>query len=264
MFNDVVDLREFYADYLGQVARRMIRRRVRRIWPNVRDEVVLGLGYATPYLRPFQEEAERVLAVMPAQQGVMRWPYKHGNLTALADEGELPFQDVSVDKILLVHAVECSEQLRPMLDEVWRVLKGNGRLLVVVPNRTGLWARFEKTPFGHGHPYSQSQLSRLLRDAMFTPVQSAQALFSPPYSYRWLIKSTAALENVGERWFPRLSGVVMIEATKQIYATREKHNPVLARTKALIARQRPATANRDVPYLNFEDQGDLSHARHRR
>ena len=37
-----------------------------------------------------------------------------------------------------------------------------GRLLIVVPNRRGVWARSDTTPFGHGRPYSRSQITHLL------------------------------------------------------------------------------------------------------
>ncbi len=53
MFADVVDLREFYMTRLGQVARRMLGRRIRMMWPDLTGSRLLGLGYATPYLRPF-------------------------------------------------------------------------------------------------------------------------------------------------------------------------------------------------------------------
>lgn len=239
MYNDAVDLWDFYGTNLGQVARRLIRRRVRGIWPNVSGMSMLGLGYATPYLRPFRDEAERVFALMPAQQGVLHWPREGRNLVALADEGELPLQDVSVDRVLLVHGLECSEQLRPMLHEIWRVLTGNGRLLVVVPNRSGLWSRLERTPFGHGHPYSSSQLSRLLRANMFTPTLTTRALYVPPYPWRVVQRSAYGLEDIGARWFKQLGGVVIIEASKQIYATT-KPRPLRARARALL----PAPAAR--------------------
>ena len=66
MWTDVVDLHEFYRSHLGQIARRLIRERIRRIWPDVGNMSVLGLGYATPYLRPFLDEAERVTSLAPA------------------------------------------------------------------------------------------------------------------------------------------------------------------------------------------------------
>ncbi len=233
MYNDAVDLWDFYGTPLGQVARRLIRRRIRAIWPNVSGMTMLGLGYATPYLRPFRDEAERIFALMPAQQGVLHWPREGRNLTALADEAELPLQDVSVDRVLLIHGLECSEQLRPLLHEIWRVLTGNGRLLVVVPNRRGLWARLERTPFGHGHPYSSSQLSRLLRANMFTPTLMTRSLYVPPYPWRIVQRSAYGIEDIGTRWFKQLGGVVIIEASKQIYASA-KPRPLRARAKALL------------------------------
>ncbi len=205
MFPDVVDLRDFYDTTLGQVARRMIRRRARVIWPNVTGLSLLGLGYVTPYLKPFQDEAERVIAMMPATQGVLHWPRDGLGRVALADEAELPLADFSIDRVILVHAVECTEQLRPMLREVWRVLAGSGRLMVVVPNRRGIWARSDRTPFGQGHPFSQSQLSRLLRDSLFTPVQTASALFVPPMRSRMMLTAAPAWEQIGARWFQRPS-----------------------------------------------------------
>ncbi len=234
MFNDVVDLWDFYGTPVGQVARRTIRRRIRALWPNVRGETVLGLGYAVPYLRPFRDEAERVIAMMPAQQGVLHWPFEGANRATLVDEADLPLQDVSVDRVLLIHTLECTEQLRAMLDEVWRVLSGNGKLLVVVPNRRGLWARFDRTPFGHGHPYTPYQLSRLLRDNQFTPSRTAHALFAPPTTARVLRRWSTSLEHLGERWFSHFGGVVLIEATKQIYVTRKPAQPVVSRARALL------------------------------
>jgi SAM-dependent methyltransferase len=218
MWIDVVDLRDFYASSLGQVARRMIRRQLRTLWPNVTGETVLGIGYATPYLAGFRGEAGRVLAAMPAQQGVLPWPGDEPGLTALVDELDLPFPDLSMDRVLLVHALECAEQVRPLMREVWRVLADSGRLLVVVPNRRGIWARFERTPFGHGLPYTPGQISRVLRDNLFTPVESHRALFVPPMRSRMILSSAPAWEEIGLRLFKTFSGVVMTEAVKQIYA----------------------------------------------
>ena len=218
MWSDVVDLRDFYETRMGQVARHMIRRGVRSVWPNLAGQRLLGLGYATPYLRQFRGEAERVLALMPAGQGVLHWPPEGPNGVALADECELPLPDNAVDRVLVVHALENAELLRAMMREVWRVMTGEGRLLVVVPNRRGIWARVDRTPFGWGHPYSPSQLSRLLRDHMFTPVRTEQALFIPPTRSNTLLRSAAAVERLGRRWCPTFSGVVMIEAGKQLYA----------------------------------------------
>ena len=218
MWHDVVDLREFYETRRGQVARHMVRRGIRSIWPDLSGQVVLGLGFATPYLRQFKSEAERVLAFMPASQGVLHWPPEGPGLVSLVEETELPLPDYSVDRVLLVHGLENSETLRALLREIWRVLTGDGRLLVVVPNRRGIWARSDRTPLGWGHPYSGAQLSRVLRDNMFIPTRTERALYVPPTRSHTLLRSAPAFERIGSRFFPTFSGVVMTESGKQLYA----------------------------------------------
>src|SRR4029077_2625468 len=106
MSYDVVDLRDFYGQRLGTVARRFVGRGIRARWADTRGQRVLGVGYATPYLGLFREEAERCLAFMPAVQGVVKWTSAKPALSALVDELELPLPDAAVDRVLLVHALE--------------------------------------------------------------------------------------------------------------------------------------------------------------
>jgi SAM-dependent methyltransferase len=233
MYTDIVDLRDFYDTSLGQVAARMLRRRIRSMWPSVAGASLMGLGYASPYLWPFIGEAERVIAFMPAAQGVLGWPKEGPNAAALIDEAELPLQDATIDRVLLVHGLECSEQVRPLLDEIWRVLASGGRLLIVVPNRRGIWARLDRTPFGAGNPYTPGQLTRLLRDAAFTPVGLETALYIPPIVSRMVLAGAGAWEGAGHRWFNRFSGVLLIEATKQIYA---KPRPARLQSRRVVYR----------------------------
>ena len=241
MWHDVVDLGAFYASRPGLVAQRMIRRQIRALWPDTRGQSVLGLGFATPYLRPFRDEAERVVAVMPASQGVMPWPRNERRLVGLADEAALPLADESIDRALLVHAVECSEQLRPMLREVWRVLKSGGRLLVVAPNRRGIWARLERTPFGHGYSFSTAQLTQLMRECMFSPLNATTALYVPPSSSGLMLRLAGAWEGLGERWSLPFAGVVLVEAGKQVYAAKAARPTKGARAyRAFIGGPQPA------------------------
>ncbi|MCE9523165.1 MAG: class I SAM-dependent methyltransferase [Alphaproteobacteria bacterium] len=218
MHLDVSELQTFYDGHLGQIARRLIRQRLREVWPSVRGQAVLGLGYATPYLRPFQEEAGRVIALMPAQQGVMNWPAGASNLSALTDESFLPLPDSCIDRVIVAHILETSEAMRPFLRQIWRVLTPSGRLVVIAPNRTSLWAQFETTPFGHGTPFSRSQLSRLLSDALFTPTAATTCLHMPPFGSRYLLRNGARWESWGQKVWPQLAGVHLAEATKEVMA----------------------------------------------
>lgn len=223
MSNDVVDLRNFYGQQLGVVARRFIGRGVRRLWPDARGRRVLGIGYATPYLGLFRAEADRCLAFMPATQGAIRWPTSRPALAALVDEHELPLPDAAVDFVLMVHAVEMSRDAPALLREVWRVLAPGGRLMAVIPNRRGLWARMDTTPFGHGRPYSRSQITQLLREAWFTPASWAEALYVPPIARGWFLRSAVAWERTGATLSAPFAGVHIVDAGKQVY------RPVAAR-----------------------------------
>ena len=98
------------------------------------------------------------------------------------------------------------------------MLSPEGRLILIVPNRSGIWARFDTTPFGHGRPYSRGQLTRLLREAMFTPLNWDQALYMPPFNWPVLLRSAIAWERVGAILWPGFCGVNIVEATKQVYA----------------------------------------------
>lgn len=239
---DIIDLREFYGDHLGQVARLLVRRRLRQLWPDVHGLSVLGLGYATPYLSVFNEQAERVIALMPAQQGVGRWPRVGKTRVGLADEHALPLPDASIDRVIVAHGLEHTEQVRPYLREIWRVLSPAGRLLMVVPNRRGLWSRFENTPFGHGRPYSPDQLTRQLRDTLFQPIRRETALYIPPIGSRLLLRGAGAWERLGQRLGMPFAGALIVEAEKQVYAMTAPQAEPARRRRLVVVPNRPAVA----------------------
>lgn len=145
------------------------------------------------------------------------WPAGELSSTALIFDEELPLPDSSIDRVLMVHSLEFAENPRESLKELWRVLAPGGRLVIVVPNRRGVWARMEHTPFGSGRPYSRSQLTALLRETNFTPGATAEALFFPPTTSRPVLKFRRYLEHTGRRLWPLFSGVIIVEAQKRLY-----------------------------------------------
>ncbi len=217
MYLDVVDLRAFYAEHLGEVAARLIGARLRRHWPTLSGESLIGVGYATPYLRMLAEGTERALAFMPAAQGVVNWPPEGPNAAALVADDALPLSDASIDRVLAIHSLEMSESPREQLREIWRVLAPGGRILLVVPNRRGIWTWADKTPFGYGRPFTRSQLTALLRDTMFSPLAWSEALAAPPIRRRPWLRSGNAWEQIGLALWGAFAGVIIVEATKQLY-----------------------------------------------
>ncbi len=209
---------EFYGTRQGAVAGRLVRDRLAQLWPGLRGQAVLGVGYASPYLRLWREQAARCISLVPRQIGATRWPSGSPNLTCTSDEDALPFPDLCFDRILLVHGLEAAENARRLLREVWRVLKDDGRLLVVAPNRRGMWAHVEGTPFGQGAPYSPGQIGRLLSAAMFRVERRDTALYMPPANLRLVLRSAHVWERTGRTLAPRLAGVTITEAAKDVYA----------------------------------------------
>jgi SAM-dependent methyltransferase len=215
---DLSDLREFYATPLGQTVRRLLTHRIRARWRGLQSSTLIGTGYAAPYLGVFRNEAARIGALMPESQGACAWPASGPSQSVLVDDGHLPLADDSVDRLLGVHCLEVAERTRPLLREMWRVLSPEGRLMLVVPNRRGVWARLDNTPFGQGRPYSRRQLENLLTQAMFTPLDWSGALFFPPLEKKLVLRSSTAWERVGASVTPAFSGVLIVEARKELVA----------------------------------------------
>jgi SAM-dependent methyltransferase len=197
-----------------------------------------------PYLRPYLADAERVVALMPAQQGVVAWP-SGPPLTALCDEDSLPFADASFDRILVVHGLEGADAARPLLRQLWRVLVPEGRMLLVVPNRASLWAQLERSPFAFGRPFSRGELDKLLRDALFEPLGWDRALYFPPLRSRSLVRSGNAWERILRRLLPALSGVHLVEAGKSLYGATAVPVGKLRRQWSPV-REAPATIRKSA------------------
>jgi len=215
MRRSIDDLRVFYGEPAGMLARRLLARRLEEAWGETIDCDVLGLGYATPWLDAFVG-ARRIVACMPAAQGAEQWPPAGRNRTTLVDERRLPFPAGAFDRILLIHALEEAEDAGALMQEAVRALTPAGRIIVVAAARGGLWARAENTPFGHGRPFTRAQLERLVRASGLEPTARSQTLYVPPW--RPLLPLADGFEQIGRRVVPGAAGVILLEATRVAYA----------------------------------------------
>lgn len=223
---NVADLEEFYRSAMGRAVQAMIARRLDAIWPDLDGLDVVMLGYGVPYVAT--DAAPRRLALaMPARQGVQQWPATGGVKSLLVDDEALPFAEASFDRVLVVHGLEESRAPETLLREVHRVLSPQGRAVIIVPNRSGLWSRADASPFGHGRAYSRGQMRRLMRACGLQTCAWARALFAPPLRFASSLAAMRAWEQAGERLWPAFGGVIMVEAVKQVLARPPAVRPLL-------------------------------------
>jgi SAM-dependent methyltransferase len=236
MHLDIDDLRKFYTRPLGSVARRLLAHRIRSRWRHADGLTVIGLGFVPPYLGAFRGEAARLGALMPAHQGAVAWPGSGPGHSVMVEGEMLPLPDNSIDRLLAVHCLESSGRARQLLREIWRVLAPEGRLLLVTPNRRGVWARLDTTPFGHGQPYSRAQLERLLTECLFTPLDWSAALYMPPVHRAPFVRWAPMFERAGSVLWPGFAGVIIVEARKELMAPIAKTVTTLRTRELATAR----------------------------
>lgn len=237
------DLKEFYACKTGRLIRRILRNHLLSIWPDVKGLRLLACGYALPYMRPYLEKAERVIVQLPTNMDAHHWPPEGKNLVALADAGSLPIETNSVDRIIVVHGLEFSDNPADAFAEYWRVLKSTGRMIVVVPNRIGLWSRIDWTPFGHGTPFSATQITQFLRDQGFVIERNSGALYVPPLGRGFLLNAAGIFEDIGQAICPGFGGLHVIEVSKQVYALTGKGHKARSEMAPKLATQPQSTSS---------------------
>lgn len=255
MYCSAYDIKAFYNSRLGRIVRRIMQERIAEFWPDLHGLRVMGFGYPVPFMRAYADKAERVFNVMPAYMGVHPWPHDGKNLVALAEETQIPLETSSVDRLLLIHALEFSEQMPATLQEMYRILKPNGRMLVIVPNRAGLWARAEWSPMGQGTPYSLTQICTYLKNNMFVQERTEEALFMPPYKSSMFIKSAHLFERYGQALLPFAAGLHMVEASKQIYARYDSpsgNRAPVTKGRRILPGMQPASARLSDPRIKIK------------
>ncbi len=236
----IQDLQGFYNSDIGSIVRDIISDRIREFWPDVHGHRILGCGYAAPYVDMFKnDKIERSILMMSGDQGACLWPPGEKNTVFMCNETMMPIEHASVDRVLLIHHLESCVDVKSSLHEVWRVLKANGRVLVVVPNRMGAWAHADWSPFGRGMPYTLTQLSGAFQDSLFVHERHKGGLFMLPIpDSPVMMKASRVMERMGGSIIPIVAGVHIVEFSKQIYARAGDSgtgSAVVTKAKAALA-----------------------------
>ena len=139
----------------------------------------------------------------------------------LCDTHALAIATASVDAVLLPHTLELAPLPHALLREVDRILRADGRVIVLGFNPNGLWGMrqilsSQGYPPGHRRPMLESRLRDWLK------------LLSFEVDSRWRYCHTLPLERVGRfatlprenwasRWLPVLAGGLLLSAQKRVH-----------------------------------------------
>jgi SAM-dependent methyltransferase len=211
----------YYSSSQGQVVRRLICRRLMTVITDMHQatsdqSLAAGIGYARPFLRFLDKRHGDVIGLQSVGIKPRSWPRQRPSRLASVEEGALPLLSSTLETILLVHGLETTPDPSTLVQECWRVLKGMGRLVVVVPHRGSMWAGRESTPFGYGQPYSINQIKSLLKSHDFDVTKVQQALVAPPSGTPFYSKIAPLVERLPNP----LGGVLIVDARKMIYSVR--------------------------------------------
>ncbi|MEM9573300.1 MAG: class I SAM-dependent methyltransferase [Pseudomonadota bacterium] len=192
--------------------------RMKALWGSCAGQRLLGIGYPSPLLPLWEDEAASCVGVVPEELGEVRLSNARGQSLCLAPEQKLPFPEGLFDRVFLLHALEEADSPRQLMREAWRILAPEGRIVVAVTNRRSMWSLVESKPFGHGRPWTRSQLVRFLNDSLFQVTASTTAVHMPPLDWRIITGAANSWERAGEFALPGLGGVVLVEAVKRLYS----------------------------------------------
>ena len=234
MIFDQMNIQEFYNSQLGLTVNECITREISTKWTDLNSTRILGVGFSSPYIRFYNGNQNNIVSLMPPTPFI---EFSAGNTTnqeLISLFHEIPLPDLSIDRIIIVHALEFSESANLMIRELWRILTDNGKIIFIVPNRLGIWCRFDSNPFGFGRPYSPNQLVCLLEDNLFTTIRRNTALYMPPIKVRSTNSLSKGWEIFGRNMFPNLGGVISIEAEKQIYSGNINYASGQKRSYAIV------------------------------
>jgi len=143
-----------------------------------------------------------------------------GKPCVIGDMHRLPVETDSIDAVLLPHTLDFSDRPHEVLREVDRVLRRDGKIIILGFKPVGLWGLRRLIP-GAGIPPGADHLisERRLKD--WLQLLDMRIQRSTRYFFRWplprkKVRASTKWEQRGRAWWPELSACYMLSAQKRV------------------------------------------------
>ncbi|MEL7310038.1 MAG: class I SAM-dependent methyltransferase [Pseudomonadota bacterium] len=139
-----------------------------------------------------------------------------------AEFWRLPFATSSVDALVMPHTLDFSDRPHDVLREAHRVLRSEGKLVILAFKPFGAWGlRNLLTPGGYPNGAKRLHGERNLKDwlaLLNMRVDDYQRFF-----FRWPVRGlgspiSSRWEAIGQRWWPEFAACQLITARKRVAA----------------------------------------------
>lgn len=195
-------IEDFYKNDQGIKFYKNINNSIKELWPDITNENIIIIGYGSPYIDSFN---------------------KNNNVITINCFDSFSFPVEYADRVILVHAIEYNEQPSLLLREIWRIIKTNGKLLVIAPNKHGQFYNSKDPIFNHANFFTVNKLISMLDDSLFEPLRIRATLFSS-YNFNESFPNVAKFfDNICDKWLVLFGGILLVEGEKKLVIATNKH-----------------------------------------
>lgn len=143
----------------------------------------------------------------------------------IADPHELPFEENSVDLLVLPHALEFTDDPHLMLREAYRVVRPEGQIVIAGFNPFSLYGmkRYfgrEQAPPWNGSFIGLYRAKDWLSLLGFDVTGGRLDAYAPPFAREKWLHRFGFFEAAGDRWWPIAGGIYFLRATKRVLGMR--------------------------------------------
>ncbi|RJG01502.1 class I SAM-dependent methyltransferase [Noviherbaspirillum sedimenti] len=164
------------------------------------------------------------------------------------DFAELPFASQSLDLVILPHVLEFATEPHQVLREVERVLIPEGQVIICGFNPASMWGarqvtgRLSGANFlpQHAEFISMPRIKDWMKLLDLGVNRGYFGCYAPPFRREKWLNRFSFMEAAGERWWPYLGAVYMVQAIKRVKGMR-LIGPAWTQRSAQMPQGMPAT-----------------------